>query len=309
MRLRRALGSALGLVARAWLASLRVRVEAPPGLAAGDRPWCLALLHGQQFGLLAWPRRRPVVALVSRSRDGELLARALLGLGLEVARGSSSRGGAAALRAIVRRLRRGGADAAFAVDGPRGPAGSVRPGALAAARAAGALVVPIACAARPAFVFRSWDAFELPLPFARVAIALGEPIDVDRRAALDEPAGPARRTALDEPADPARRVALDEPAGSDRRAALDEHAGPARRAALDEPAGSDRRAALDELGASLASLRRRAEALVGAPAGGARGPRSALGRGPGGPNTGTDPGAGSGMVPPCRARSPSETGA
>ncbi len=188
MRLRRALGSALGLVARAWLASLRVRVEAPPGLdAAGASPWCLALLHGQQFGLLAWPRRRAVVALVSRSPDGELLARALARVGLDAVRGSSSRGGARALLALARRLRRGGVDAAFAVDGPRGPAGSPRPGALLAARASGGLVVPIACAARPAFVFaRSWDAFELPLPFARVVVALGEPIAPERPRALAE---------------------------------------------------------------------------------------------------------------------------
>jgi hypothetical protein len=183
---RRALGLALGLVARAWLASLRVRVEAPPGLAgAAPGPWCLALRHGEQFGLLAWPRRRPVVALVSRSRDGELLARALPRLGLAVVRGSSSRGGAEGLRAVVRRLRSGGVDAAFAVDGPRGPAGAVRPGALAAARAAGGHVVPLACAARPALVFaRSWDRFELPLPFARVVVAVGEPIAPSRPDAL-----------------------------------------------------------------------------------------------------------------------------
>lgn len=245
MWLRRALGAALGLLVRAWLASLRVRVEAPAGLDTGGRAWCLALLHGQQFGLLAWPRRRPVVALVSRSRDGELLARTLARVGLAVARGSSSRGGAEGLLAIVRRLRRGGVDAAFAVDGPRGPAGVVRPGALAAARAAGALVVPIACAARPVFVFaRSWDAFELPWPFARVVVVLGAPLAPDRPAALDE------------------------------------------------------------LGASLASLRRRAEVLVGPTP---RASNASPEGGPRGPNVGADASAGSGMVAPCRPRSPGET--
>ncbi|HEU4410539.1 MAG TPA: DUF374 domain-containing protein [Polyangiaceae bacterium] len=240
MLARRALGTALGLALRAWLASLRVRVLAPPGLdPGGAAPWCLALRHGQQFGLLAWPRRRPVVALVSRSPDGELLAAALARLGLGAARGSSSRGGAAALRAIVRRLRRGGVDAAFAVDGPRGPASAVRPGALAAARAAGGLVVPLACAARPAIVFsRSWDAFELPLPFARVVVAVGEPLAPDRPGALEA------------------------------------------------------------LGAELASLRRRAEALASLPArDGRRGPPSRLVTG----------GAGSGILGPCLPRSRSET--
>jgi lysophospholipid acyltransferase (LPLAT)-like uncharacterized protein len=239
VRLRRALGSALGLVARAWLASLRVRVEAPPGLDPGaPEPWCLALRHGQQFGLLAWPRRRAVVALVSRSSDGELLARALARLGLGAVRGSSSRGGAGALLGLVRRLRRGGVDAAFAVDGPRGPASIVRPGALAAARGAGGLVVPIACAARPAFVFaRSWDSFELPLPFARVGIVLGEPI---------APTHPH---------------------------------------------------ALEAIGAELASLRRRAEAIV------ATSTRALRAGAPARPGTNS---AKSGMLAPCHPRSSSE---
>lgn len=187
MRARRALGSALGFVLRAWLASLRVRVEAHPALDFdGPEPWCLALAHGQQFGVLAWPRRRAFVALISRSPDGELLASAIARLGLASTRGSSSRGGAGGLRALVRRLRSGGVDGAFAVDGPRGPAGVVHPGVFAAALATGGLVVPIACAARPAHVFsRSWDSFELPLPFSRVGVALGAPIAPERPFALE----------------------------------------------------------------------------------------------------------------------------
>src|SRR5262249_15700784 len=69
---RRALGLFLGLLARAWLASLRLTLVVDPTLArAADRPWSLAFWHGQQFALLRWRRRRPTVALVSLSRDGE----------------------------------------------------------------------------------------------------------------------------------------------------------------------------------------------------------------------------------------------
>src|SRR5712671_4512113 len=123
---RRALGVLIGLLVRVWLATLRLTLLVDPALARADgRAWSLAFWHGQQFALLRWRRRRPTVALVSLSRDGELQSRALAQVGLTIERGSSSRGGAAGLRAIVRRLRRG-LDAAFAVDGPRGPAGVVR---------------------------------------------------------------------------------------------------------------------------------------------------------------------------------------
>lgn len=176
---RRALGVLLGLVARAWIASLRLTLVLDPALAAArPRPYALAFWHGQQFALLRWARFQRIVALVSRSQDGELVAAVLSLLGIGAARGSSSRGGAAALRAIVRRLRDGW-DAAFAVDGPRGPARVVRgDGAALAARLAGGVVVPMAAACARRHVFaRAWDGFELPLPFSRVAVALGPPIE------------------------------------------------------------------------------------------------------------------------------------
>ncbi len=175
-------GALLGLLVRAWLFTLRLTLVVDPALlAARPRPFALAFWHGQQFALLRWARFRRMVALVSRSRDGELVAAALARLGIASARGSSSRGGAAGLRAIVRSLRRG-MDAAFAVDGPRGPAREVRSagGAVGAAQAAelgGGLVVPMAAACARCHVFgRAWDRFELPLPFTRVAVVLGAPL-------------------------------------------------------------------------------------------------------------------------------------
>jgi lysophospholipid acyltransferase (LPLAT)-like uncharacterized protein len=116
--------------------------------------------------------------LVSLSRDGDIQARALSVLGLAVRRGSTSRGGARGLAALVRLLR-SGLDAAFAVDGPRGPWGTVHPGALAAARHAGGVLIPLGCASSSAWVLRgSWDRFELPKPFARVVVAVGPALDV-----------------------------------------------------------------------------------------------------------------------------------
>jgi lysophospholipid acyltransferase (LPLAT)-like uncharacterized protein len=173
------LGIALGFVARMWLATLRVRVVVDPALeAVKARPWVLVFWHGTQWPLLAWRRRRRTVVLVSLSQDGAMQARALQMQGLCVVRGSSSRGGAKGLAALVRTMKRDGADAAFAVDGPRGPLGVVKGGAIVAARAAGALLVPMTGAVRQGIVLRrTWDHFAVAWPFTRVDVLLGPPID------------------------------------------------------------------------------------------------------------------------------------
>jgi lysophospholipid acyltransferase (LPLAT)-like uncharacterized protein len=170
------LGVLLGVVARVWLLTLRVTVEVHPSLRRGSEPWVFGFLHGRQWPLLAWKRPRPTAVLVSLSADGAIQSRALGMLGFNVVRGSSSRGGARGLAAIVRRLR-AGEDAAFAVDGPRGPYGVVKPGIVLAARAAGGVIVPMGGAAARPKVFRgAWDRFALAWPFSRVAVVLGEPL-------------------------------------------------------------------------------------------------------------------------------------
>lgn len=172
------LGVVLGWVARLWLATLRVELDVHPTLAErSDVPWVLAFFHGTQWPLLAWRRRRATLVLVSHSRDGAIQARALGRLGFVVERGSSSRGGARGLAAIVRRLRAGDLDAAFAVDGPRGPYGVVKPGAALAAARSGGVLVPMGSAARHARIFgRAWDRFVLAWPFSRVSVVLGAPL-------------------------------------------------------------------------------------------------------------------------------------
>lgn len=145
----------------------------------------LVFFHGQQWPLLAWKRRRKTAVLVSLSADGELQAGALGRLGFAVERGSSSRGGARGLARIVRRVR-AGEDAAFAVDGPRGPCGVAKPGALYAACRAGAVVVPMGSAVAGGRRFeRAWDRFALAWPFGRVAVVLGAPLDPAALAPAD----------------------------------------------------------------------------------------------------------------------------
>jgi lysophospholipid acyltransferase (LPLAT)-like uncharacterized protein len=179
-RVRALLGLLLGLIARVWLRTLRVELQVHPELeAVTDRPWVLAFFHGKQWPLLAWRRRRPTLVMVSFSSDGELQSRALSFLGFSVVRGSSSRGGARGLAALVRGLRGGTSDAAFAVDGPRGPYGVPKPGVFLAARRAKAVIVPMGSAIVGAKTFaRAWDRFALAWPFARVSVVLGAPLEL-----------------------------------------------------------------------------------------------------------------------------------
>lgn len=115
---------------------------------------------------------------VSRSRDGDLISRVLRRLGYaEPARGSSSRGGAASLRSLVRTVR-AGTTIAMLADGPRGPARRSKVGVVVLAQLTGAPIVPVAFSCSSAWVFDSWDRTLLPRPFAKVVCAYGDPIHV-----------------------------------------------------------------------------------------------------------------------------------
>lgn len=112
-----------------------------------------------------------MVAMASQSRDGEIVAGVLRRFGYGVVRGSSSRGGQAALMDCLLALREGRRPT-LAVDGPRGPAGSVKPGAERLALAEGLPVVYGRVRAR-GWRVRSWDRFLIPWPFATVEIEYG----------------------------------------------------------------------------------------------------------------------------------------
>ncbi len=176
--MRTLLGFVLGLLIRLWVWTLRVEVETLPGLDLSDEsPLVLAFWHGEQMLLLGWQRRRRTLVMVSWSRDGALQAGVMRAQGLGVVRGSSSRGGAGALRSLARALS-GPRDAAFAVDGPRGPLRRAKPGAALCARLGHGRLVPMGAAASASRVLaRSWDRFRIPMPFSRVQVVLGAPVE------------------------------------------------------------------------------------------------------------------------------------
>jgi len=150
-------------------------------------------------------RGRRISVLVSQSRDGELIARTVARFGIDASRGSSSRGGAAGMRSLLRKAGEG-YDLAFTPDGPRGPAAEVQPGVILAAQATGWPVQPVALAATRCRRLRSWDRFIVPLPLSTVHFVYGEPLVLDRRA--DPAAGAAElKRRLDLAAAEAERLA------------------------------------------------------------------------------------------------------
>lgn len=195
-RLGRALAAALAAaLIRALGATWRVRVFGPSPFDSAERPLLGALWHRSVFMAAHQFRDRRAVVIVSRSRDGDWIEALLSRLGYAPSpRGSSSRGGAMALRQQIRTVRETGAGALLC-DGPRGPAGVAKPGVLLLARACRTPLRPIALSARPALRFGSWDRMLLPLPFARVVCAYGDPIPVPHDA--DDAALEACRSRLE----------------------------------------------------------------------------------------------------------------
>jgi lysophospholipid acyltransferase (LPLAT)-like uncharacterized protein len=147
----------------------------------GGTPVLLAFWHGRGLYFLHRYHRQRLTILVSRSKDGEFVSQVLQQFGVHVTRGSSSRGGAQGLMEIVRKVH-SGYHAAFTPDGPRGPRYTVQPGIVAVAKTTGAAILPVTYSARWKKVFRSWDAFLVPLPFSRVVVVYGEPIYVPASA-------------------------------------------------------------------------------------------------------------------------------
>jgi lysophospholipid acyltransferase (LPLAT)-like uncharacterized protein len=144
---------------------------------ASGRPLVYILWHSRILPLLYHRRGEGVALLISRHRDGTYVAKVSERWGYRVVRGSSKRGGEVGLLGLVRHLRRGAA-VAITPDGPRGPAERVKPGALAAAQHAGALVIAAGARASSAWWIESWDRFCLPKPFATVDVAYSPPFDV-----------------------------------------------------------------------------------------------------------------------------------
>lgn len=166
----------VGLLARTWRYRERGR-EHPQALYEAKRPFVFALWHSRILPLLYLHRHEAMVLLISRHRDGSLLATLAERWGYRFVRGSTQRGGEVGLRGVVRALQAGGV-VAITPDGPRGPAQRVKPGIVAAAQHAGVPVVPATAQPSRAWWLSSWDRFCIPKPFATIDVEYGPPLDI-----------------------------------------------------------------------------------------------------------------------------------
>ncbi len=175
-----------------WRAAGRAHFD---GALATGRPVIIAVWHGRILPATCYFRDRGIVVLTSQNFDGEWITRIIRRFGYGTARGSSSRNATGALRQMIRDMR-AGRSTAITLDGPRGPAGEAKAGAIWLAMATGCPIVPFHIEAARHWTLDSWDRTQIPRPFSRVAIAMGEPIEVPRD--LDQAGVDALRRALAE---------------------------------------------------------------------------------------------------------------
>jgi len=177
----------VGKLARAMIEAIvfcnRVTVsgrQAVDDLKKEDLPLVYIFWHRHILFVIHQFRDIGARPLISLSSDGDLVAAVAEEFGMNPIRGSSSRGGARAFLHMARCVRQEKAQVLITADGPKGPAGKVKEGAVQLAAKTGAWVVPVSwSASRLKVLEKSWDRFMIPLPFGRIRFAFGAPLRID----------------------------------------------------------------------------------------------------------------------------------
>jgi lysophospholipid acyltransferase (LPLAT)-like uncharacterized protein len=151
--------------------------EEEPSLrdATFEKPVIYAFWHRAVFPAVWMWRKQRIAVMVSRSFDGEYIARIIERLGFGAVRGSSSRGGAGALLGMKSVLE-DGESVAFTIDGPRGPKYVAKAGPVTLSQISGRPMAAFYVALSDAWVLNTWDAFMIPKPFSRALVRLGRKI-------------------------------------------------------------------------------------------------------------------------------------
>ena len=135
--------------------------------------------HQSLYPLFYHVGKERAAVMISQSKDGELISGVCQRLGWRTIRGSSSKGGARALREMIAQLKELRI-VGHVLDGPRGPAGEIKKGLMVLAKNTGAHLIPIFVEPQKAWFFRkSWDQFFVPKPFSKVTIRYDKPIPVN----------------------------------------------------------------------------------------------------------------------------------
>ena len=178
-------------VLQLWVRTLRYEIDDRAGVVGkpADRNYIGALWHNRllifPFVLRRFFSNRHGAALISASRDGDLLADAITRFGFDVVCGSSSRLGASAILQLADVLASGG-DVVITPDGPRGPAYELGPGIIYLAQKSRAAVLPVNMEYSSCWRLKSWDRFILPRPFAKICVIIGQPHRVRSTNTVDD---------------------------------------------------------------------------------------------------------------------------
>ncbi|MEJ5350635.1 MAG: lysophospholipid acyltransferase family protein [Melioribacteraceae bacterium] len=154
-------------------------------LISNGQNFIAAFWHG--FMITGWflNKNSNCAALVSKSKDGDLLAHVLEKWGYKVVRGSSHIGGNQAMEDMIELLKQN-YSLAITPDGPTGPIYKMKAGAVVAAKKTGVPLFLIGIACNKKINLKSWDRFEVPLPFSRICVKYSEPIYVDANLTYEE---------------------------------------------------------------------------------------------------------------------------
>ena len=143
----------------------------------------IAIWHAHQCGLYSLENKDKMNAMVSRSKDGEIIAYAAEQLNFKTVRGSKTRGGAAATLELIERIKQG-ESGIITIDGPKGPKYVVKKGIVEIAKITGVPIVPMTFygGKHGFFKFNTWDEFCYPVPFKKFINIYGDPIYVPNDA-------------------------------------------------------------------------------------------------------------------------------
>jgi lysophospholipid acyltransferase (LPLAT)-like uncharacterized protein len=157
--------------------------EEPPSPpdATYEKPVIYSFWHRAVFASTWLWRKAGIAVMVSRSFDGEYIARTIEKLGFVAVRGSSSRGGAEALLGLRTQLEQGNL-VAFTIDGPRGPKYVAKPGPVLLSRASAFPMAAFYVALSDAWVLNTWDALMIPKPFSKALVRFSAKVQVPSNA-------------------------------------------------------------------------------------------------------------------------------
>lgn len=169
--------------------TMKIKLVDPHGIAPQarrDERFIYAFWHNQQLLATYYFRNFDIRVLVSRSKDGDYISKALNHFGFGTVRSSTSQGKVNALRGLAKALKQG-YHTAITPDGPRGPLYQAQPGAVFLASLSGHRIAPFGCAVNRVWrLSRSWDRFEIPKPFSKAVIVYSEPIEIPRKVTDEE---------------------------------------------------------------------------------------------------------------------------